>query len=838
MSRGQIVVLAVFAAIVTAIAIFALPLLMGPERPPPPTDVSESDALSGPAAVATPRQSPTGARANAESRTLLDIVVTTRSDSAPIDVAAARLVGAEVYLDAAHPSRAPNEAQVRRTAPSAWVGAPGMRWAPLPPRSDRGRVVVALEPAGPPVTIVVSEDDGKPAADVPVLWAGPDGKPMALRTDAVGHVAIDDQPVGLVIVSVGGTERAGPTLRLRVGTDHEAHATLDPPLVVTGRVLDAIGGPVAGARVRGLVPGGRAGADVPSDAMGAFRWHGGATDRLVLVAATSDGRSVAVEPRWPDPRGPLATAVELPLPAAASSIELRLPPFSGAPVVFAAVEAEPSALALVREAFGPDSAAYERFATYESATATGVGFDGPVRVQVGGDAVPEDHLVPAASNGRPRRVDLAPRAAVAPKLPASAAIDPTKAPKGTITARVRDVGGVALAGVTVTAGDKRVVTDKEGRFTITGLVPGDRVDLVYGWLDDADTGPVDPAPFAPWFSASVKASAPPPAPPSEPIELVLPRAASVTFRATNGIDGKPLSWVRVLVLDGAGEARFDDVVATRDGRVRLDGIVAGTAGSLLVFAPGLRREVPLALRAGETVDVGEVPLVRGGRIEGSVRGPGGAPIAGAVVAAVDDGRGDAGGRALARERDRFLRRTTTGPGGQFVLDGLDETKPAVVAVYAQGFAPSVHPVAWDADGTAKYAAKLVVGATLRVRVEDSAGRALVGAAVELRDARSGVRWLDLVRAAGLGGVVGSTDDIRLATAALLTEDPARPGLHRVGPVEPGPYEVIVLRPGYKPSRTKTTVAPSVAGAIDNPLGLPIGGMDLRVTLEPLADEPR
>src|SRR5690606_6878519 len=112
--------------------------------------------------------------------------------------------------------------------------------------------------------------------------------------------------------------------------------------------------------------------------------------------------------------------------------------------------------------------------------------------------------------------------------------------------------------VTVAVGRRRATTGPDGRFAIEGLAPGERVDVVFGFVDGARPASADPRTFAPWALSSE-------VPGDQPVSLVLPKAAALRFRAVRGLDGTPLAWVRAVVLDGAGSVRADEVLALDDG---------------------------------------------------------------------------------------------------------------------------------------------------------------------------------------------------------------------------------------------------------------------------------
>lgn len=836
MSRGQWTLVVVFLAIVAGFAALLLPELTRPVRPPGPVPADRPLPPRDPAPARDPRAAgprvPPGPAAPAVAFTPPEVPLRVEGPEGTgvLDAALLRVEGGRLV-------RRPDGVAIVRTAAEVFVGAPGHRFARVTDglraaRRDGAPASVRLEAAGPAVVVTVLEADRTPAADVPVSWPGADGRPAARRTDAQGRVVVDDQPAGFVVVGVGGSERGGPTLRLVVGGDREATAVLDAPLVVTGRVTDPEGFGVAGALVTSRTEAGVGGRPVRTDAEGRFRWVGRLTDHLALVA-THGPREVAVrvEPSAVD--ATLHATAELRFPVIAPAVSVVGDRRDLAPDAVATVTVEPAVLALAREAFSPFEVGVTAFTALVDGTAAWVSradLAGPARVSFGGDVVPEDHLLPPAGPDREElRVALRPasrdaRPAATPDAPAAAPAAPAAAPAqrlGALTGQVVDAASTPLPGVTVAAAGVRTTTSADGRFTLAGLPAGERVEVIAGFVDGAMPGAVDPRPFAPWTSAAGRAG-------GDPVRVVLPRAAGVTFRAVRGIDGAPLGWVRAIVLDGAGDLRFDGVVPLRAGEGRIDGLVPGTPGTLVLAAPGLRRETPLALRAGEAVALGEVSLVRGLRVEGTVRAAGDVPVE-ATVALLDDGRAESPGRQVARTREDALR---VAHGASFVLEGLDPSRPVGLAVFAPGYAPAVRRVLPDAEGVGRVAVTLVPGTRVRLRVEDPKQGAVPGAIVEIRDDRAGVRWLDLWSRAAWRGFVGADEDVARATAALWTEDLAAPGVHRVGPLEPGPYEILVARPGYKTARARYTVPDPSPGSADNPLRIPLDTMEWRVVLEP------
>ena len=89
---------------------------------------------------------------------------------------------------------------------------------------------------------------------------------------------------------------------------------------------------------------------------------------------------------------------------------------------------------------------------------------------------------------------------------------------------------------------------------------------------------------------------------------------------------------------------------------------------------------------------------------------------------------------------------------------------------------------------------------------------VAGALLDMENARNGSDYLDLLRRGMLGGIVAGDDDWRRASAHFLFEQAA--GRYRLGPAEPGPYEVWVDRPGYRPIRRKLTILDPAEAIVD------------------------
>ena len=759
MTSGHRVLIAAFALVVAAGAV-----MLARELSPPPSPARPMPGA--PAHPAPPRVGPAAAPGRPSA--------TRRPSPTGQDVARVEVLSPEGTV-VPEPRRETNGLD-------EFVGAPGAAWARLPEPGPDGVRRVRLARAGPPIAVTVTEADGSPAGDVRCAY----GPSLGRRTDAKGTLVIDDAPAGVLHVRVGAGERGGPLLRLVVGRDTTVTASLDPAWVITGRALDASGKAAGPAAAWPILADGREGPRVLAGPDGSF-WLRTRIDERTAVRASLAPYDETVEPPLPDPRGDLVTTLDV---RASRAGTLALEGLEADVIV----GVEPAVLAVARDLFGsPAVLASAGFSRGRGA----LGRPGiPTRISVrGDDVVPEDHVVLPADDGS-ARVRLNPqRREPTPPTP------PTKDPAatGSLTGRVVDGAGAPLQGVTVDAVDGRATTGADGAFRVDGLVPGRSLDLVYAWQDGADPGAAHPREFEPYGTATYSPSA-------KPVTLVLRRAAAITMTLVDALDDHPLSWAHVLLSDGEGGVAFDGAVATRAGRVALPGLAVGPAGTLVVTASGYRREAPVALRAGETTDLGMLRLSHGALAVGVVKDAHGAPVAGARVALLAETSIQADAGARVREAETLLRRGTTDARGEVSIDGLDPSRPAGFAVWAEGFAPTTVRANPGAPGTPmRFEVTLRKGGAVVLRVIDVANAPVSGAFVDVRSALSGARRLDLIHRAALGTVIGSTEDVRIASSLLLPEDPKTPGRYVVGPVEPGPYELEVTRPGYRPYRRRFTV---------------------------------
>ncbi len=185
------------------------------------------------------------------------------------------------------------------TAPTQQTPA---RAAPNPDKPEKGTSVLRGQ--------VVAADTGSPVRRAQVMASGEARRPNAVITDAEGRFEIRELPAGrysLTAMKSGfvpsGTDVAGrvsrrPTVEVGDGqTIEKLVITLQRGGVISGRILDEFGEPVAGAEVMAMVSGFREGRRqavpasmsgplgmVRTDDLGAFRIFGLATGEYFVSA--------------------------------------------------------------------------------------------------------------------------------------------------------------------------------------------------------------------------------------------------------------------------------------------------------------------------------------------------------------------------------------------------------------------------------------------------------------------------------------------------------------------------------------------------------------------------
>jgi hypothetical protein len=345
-------------------------------------------------------------------------------------------------------------------------GAAGHQWVRRAAASLEDRATIELPRAASPVLVRVREADGAPAADVPVEVLP--GSPGPLRrTDAGGTVVLDDLAPGLAVVRVGARERSAPALLLDAGAEREARVVLEPPLVLSGRVVGPDGGALEGALLEAFDARGAVGAPARSGADGRFRLVTPVAPVLAVRAAWTGLASECFEAR--PALGELGLDLgTLALPEREVEVSGRVRGAAGRPG--ARVTVEPAAAALLRELMGPESVLTPAWSVPlepdGSYVLRGLPHAIPLRVSLRGAGLPEDALLSPRGGDRVRR-DFDPLAGE------------------TLRATLGDgVGGPPVVGQVVLvsrepvegdlerADDLRAVSDARGQVTFEGLRPG------------------------------------------------------------------------------------------------------------------------------------------------------------------------------------------------------------------------------------------------------------------------------------------------------------------------------------------------------------------------------
>ncbi|HYO12549.1 MAG TPA: carboxypeptidase-like regulatory domain-containing protein [Thermoanaerobaculia bacterium] len=239
----------------------------------------------------------------------------------------------------------------------------------------------------------------------------------------------------------------------------------------------------------------------------------------------------------------------------------------------------------------------------------------------------------------------------------------------------------------------------DGRFTITGLREGQRVEL-QGWKQGHVAQPT-------------VVEVPPPG----PVRLVLTPAVRITGRVVRE-DGKPISgaWV-YFFREGSGsgiptddQGRFE----MRKGPGEID--IRATADGYLP------KEMRIEAAAGQEVEDLRIVLRKGAVVTGRVLGPDGAPVPGAEVRAL-----------LAPSGNRFhslaAPEVKADGEGRYRLEGIPEGRRSIAASH-----PELQRAVKDLDvrpGENRLDLQLGQGFPVTGRVVDAEGRPVEGARVVL-----------------------------------------------------------------------------------------------------------
>ncbi|MEU3712122.1 MFS transporter [Streptomyces catenulae] len=234
---------------------------------------------------------------------------------------------------------------------------------------------------------------------------------------------------------------------------------------------------------------------------------------------------------------------------------------------------------------------------------------------------------------------------------------------------IRTAAGAPVAGASVTLIDRRgrqagvTTTDAAGRFALpdpgagsyvlTGAAPG---HTPHALALSCGGAPVD-------------------------VLLTLTGAARLTGTLSGGARGAALAGGGVVVTDAEG-AVVGRATTGADGRWEIRELPC-TLCTVAFSAPGHRpeaRTVDLADTSGAT-GCEEIRLLPVASVRGTVRGPGGAPLADAAVTVLTDGT--------------VAGHTVTGPDGAFAFDGLTGGD---LTLTASGYPPRATPISLTAGG--------------------------------------------------------------------------------------------------------------------------------------------
>lgn len=188
-------------------------------------------------------------------------------------------------------------------------------------------------------------------------------------------------------------------------------------------------------------------------------------------------------------------------------------------------------------------------------------------------------------------------------------------------------------------------------------------------------------------------------------------------------------------------------------------------------------ELPGAFEAAETEDLGELGLLRGGPLAGRVVGPGGTPVAGALVSLTPRIR-----PGEPSDLVPFRLSTTTGADGSFRFDAAGTGRNALV-VEAAGFA--TQRVEASKDGALRAAVSLARGSALAGSVKRRDGKPAAGAVVRFEEGELATRWVEAgadgaFRLDGLpsrkGRVVADTGDDGWAESVAVVPGASAPAV--------------------------------------------------------------
>jgi hypothetical protein len=564
----------------------------------------------------------------------------------------AGVAGAEVSLSGASPRTVRSAADGTFTFEDVDAGesviratAGDLTGGPVPVHAPGDPVLIRLD-LGAALVVHVVEGSGRPVADAEVGLV--DDPSRLVRTDAAGLAALSGVPAGTVGVTVSGAGYATSevTAGAAPGMKVELTVTLRQGYAVSGAVIDGAGRPVAGAQVgvRGGLGGiGIRGARAVTDAEGRFTVAALGAGTHTLVA--SDGEHAPTE------AAPVTITDQ---PIAGVRITLKEGGVIDGQVTQA--DAAPVRAATVRVVGGGPSPVRE-LRTDEQGRFSARGLpSGLVQLQAESDGATSDVM----------DVDLA---STADRPEVRLVLDAA----GSIAGVVVDSQGHPVAGAQVTAypdaaddasrpsGISRAApatTDRGGAFQIRGLHPGNYRLFATG--APGLRNPVDRGIAAAAGDSNVR------------IALVAGGALRGSLRSSK---------------DGASPAHAELQLGQRapvsitGGTIDLPNIPPGTYDVAIrgaEFAELVRHGV--AIRDGQTTDLGTIELSAGRILVGTVVDGRGAPVEGARIQLTASSV-LAGAGARTTEDLPGAPGTTSDHDGQFTLRGVPAAAASVSALH-------------------------------------------------------------------------------------------------------------------------------------------------------------
>ncbi len=240
------------------------------------------------------------------------------------------------------------------------------------------------------------------------------------------------------------------------------------------------------------------------------------------------------------------------------------------------------------------------------------------------------------------------------------------------------------------------------------------------------------------------------------VHLEIP-AGSIRGRLKSHDEAQTMASARLGLADASGHQfrqffGVQRVSADENGRFEFTMISPGDYRLTLLTAKevmGQTASFDLAsvrLEEGQAIDLGELWVDGGGRLEGAIRDQRGDPIGAAMITAV------------AKEGARTRRLAMSGPDGLFQLPGL-EVGSFSVEVYAQGYALQVQSNVRVAEGApTTLNVSLRGGLDLGVDVVDGRGNPVEDAETRFRNSRGEERWAE----AGVGSFMNLATPDRVA----------------------------------------------------------------------------